>query len=118
MKYLVIAVMVMLLAVSAYAAQTGGATYSSPNGEVDDCFIDFLNEQDYIDHTHNAYVDEGNDPYGVGADVIVWENENKEKAFQAVEIQAKYDIPNEEVSGYVVAKFNIASWFKQKAKAE
>lgn len=54
-----------------------------------------------------------NDPYGPGIDVIVWQNENKNVA---LEVQAKYDIPNKETSGFLVAKVNLWEMLQKKAE--
>jgi hypothetical protein len=90
----------------AYAEQSSGATYTSPNGEVSQDFIDFVNEQEYIDHSHD--VDLERDPeMGLGVDLVVWQNGKPEQLVEEVVIQGKYDLNNEESSAYVVARVNL-----------
>lgn len=65
-KILLIITVLMLLAlpllvIPAFAAETSGATYTSPNGGAEG-LAEYLNEQEYIDHTHSIYVDEGRVP--------------------------------------------------------
>ncbi len=111
---MLLVVMVMLISGIVYAAETSGATYNSPNGYADG-LATWLNDQEYIDHNHQYAMPETerNDPYGVGADVIVWQSESKNVA---VEVQAKYDIPNKETSGFVVAKLNLFEILKKKTE--
>ena len=118
MRYLVImlAVVVLMFGV-AYADQTSGATYTSPNGEVCEEFIDFVNEQEYIDHTHK--VDLERDPeMGLGVDLVVWQNENEKPVLEEVVIEGKYDIQNEESSAYVVARVNLFNLTNKKEPAQ
>lgn len=105
----VLAVLVCFVAM-AYAEETGGAVYNSPNGEVCDEFIEFINEQEYIDHTHKVNI-EAPDEVGIGIDLVVWQNEKKDVS---VEIQEKYDLKNEANKVYAVAKVNIFEMFKNK----
>ena len=116
MKWIVAIIAVLFMASVAMAEQTSGATYVSPNGEICQDFVDFLNDQEYLDHSHDYYVDEGNDPYGLGVDAVVWENQDEAPIIEAVEVQAKYDIPNEETSAFLVAKVNLFNLFKKKAE--
>ena len=112
MRYLVLVLLAMALMVSvAYADQTSGATYTSPNGCVDQEFVDFINEQTYIDHTHQVDRD---DPLGVGVDVVVYENKEKDPTV-SVEVQGKLDMQNDETSVFLVGKVNLFKMF-QKAK--
>ncbi len=115
MKTVILITMCLAIATVCYAETTGGQNFSSPNGCVDDDFIAFLNDQEYIDHNHQYVVPETdrNDPYGIGADVIIWENESKNVA---LEVQGKYDYPNKETSGFLVAKINLWEMLKKKAE--
>jgi hypothetical protein len=102
-----------LLVGCAYADQTSGATYTSPNGEVCDHFIEYLNEQEYIDHTHA--IDLERDPeLGVGLDVVVWQSKAENPVVEEVVVEGKYDIQNEESSAYVVARVNLFELLSKK----
>lgn len=60
MRYLAVVlavVMVLALAPMAFAVETSGPDYSSPNGHVEG-FAEFLNEQDCITHKHEVYIDD------------------------------------------------------------
>jgi len=115
MKYAVIVILALLLVVPlALAEQTSGATYTSPNGCVPDPFIDALNDQEFIDHTHQIDVDDRENPVGVGADVTVWENDDAESKVEGVEIQTKHDFVNGETSVFAVLQLNFSSFFKEK----
>ncbi|MCX5704137.1 MAG: hypothetical protein NT066_06595 [Candidatus Omnitrophica bacterium] len=115
MRSLVIALAVVALMFGfAYADQTSGATYTSPNGKLDKEFIDFLNNQQYLDHSHD--IDLSRDPeMGLGVDLVLWQNENVKPVIEEVVLQGKYDIQNEESSGYLVARINLFNWTKKKA---
>lgn len=119
MRYLVIvlALVAVLMFGVAYAEQSSGATYNSPNGEVSQDFIDFVNEQEYIDHTHD--VDISQEPaMGLGVDAVLWQNEKKEPFLEEVVLQGKYDLNNENSSLYVVARVNLFQMTKNKPTVE
>ena len=62
MKILVLVLAVMfLVAPVVMAVETTKADYSSPNGHLDG-FADFLNEQTYLTHQHEVYIDEPRNP--------------------------------------------------------
>jgi hypothetical protein len=96
-----------------YAEQTSGATYASPSGNEKGYARHLNKETKDIDHTHQYATPETdrNTPYGPGVDVKVWENKAKNIA---VEVQTKYDIPNKEASGFVVAKVDLFNMLKKK----
>jgi hypothetical protein len=107
----------------AYAeSTTSGATYSSPNGEVCDEFIGFLNDQDYIDHTHQF--DDPEYSLGLGVDVVVAELDPARTGVarvllpDAIEVQSKWDFPNENGSTYLVAKYNLWKALTENKKAK
>jgi hypothetical protein len=103
------------VAFASESRNTGGATYNSPNKKVDQDFIDFLNDQKYIDHSHQFDCDRENQA-GVGVDVIVWESAKEDATVKSVEIQEKYDFANEENAVYAVAKINVWKFLKKKEK--
>lgn len=109
---LVLAMLLTLCFVSfALAEETGGSTYASPNGEVSQEFLDCINSQEYLDHTHQYDKTDRDNPMGLGVDAIVWQNEAKNVA---VEVQEKYDIQNEENSVFAVVKLNLFEMFAKK----
>jgi hypothetical protein len=112
MKKLLIVVLGLLIATVAFADETSTATYANPNGELCPEFIDYLNSQDYITHTHQYAVPERDDQLGIGVDMVVWENDAEAPVMKAVEIQEKYDFANKENAVYAVAKVNLWNLFK------
>jgi len=54
-----------------------------------------------------------NHPYGAGIDLTVWQSKSKNVA---LEVQGKYDLPNKETSGFLVAKINLWEMLKKKAE--
>lgn len=117
-KILVILVAICLLCFSvALAADTGPAVYSSPSGKLDQQFIDFLNTQDCITHTHQFECEREN-PLGVGLDIVVWESSKAAPVIKALEIQEKYDFQNKENSVYGVLKVNLWNLVKRPTKVK
>ena len=113
---------VVALCAVAFAEETSGATYTSPNGEVPQGFIDYINEQECIDHTHQYQQNDPDYELGVGVDLVVYEADPKRTGAKKlipdnVEVQNKYDFSNENGSTYVVAQYNIWDLFAKK-KAE
>jgi len=107
-KLMVLAVVIAFLALPmAFAEESGGADYNSPNGHADG-LADFLNNQDCIDHTHQ--IPERDNPVGVGVDLTVYQN-NAETV--AVVIEEKYDTQNEENSVFAVCQVNLWKMFKK-----
>lgn len=95
----------------AFAAETGGQQFYSPNGEVNQEFVNYLNNQECLNHTHQYDKEDRDNPMGVGADITVWQNEAKNIA---VEVQEKYDFSNEENSAFAVVKLNLFEILKKK----
>ena len=108
MKYLVIAVMMLAIATFAYAETTGGQQFYSPNGSVPQGFVNFLNDQEYLDHNHQYESYEPNWELGLGADITVIETAGG-LAPDTVELQTKYDFNNENGSVYLVGQWR-APW--------
>jgi hypothetical protein len=52
------------------------------------------------------------DEWGVGADIVVWENDNFDQLIQGVETQYKFDAANNDHQTYMVVKVNL--WTKIK----
>lgn len=115
MKKIVIllALALVMVAPLAYADQTSGATYTSPNGCIPDPFIAAINDQNLIDHSHQYDVDKEH-PAGVGVDVIVWNNKDAESKVKGVEIQTKHDFANSETSIFAVLQLDLSALFKKK----
>jgi len=99
----------------ALAAETSGPTYTSPNGTINQEFLDCINNQNYIQHTYQYDKDDRDNPVGLGVDVIVYQNEAKNIA---VEVQEKYDVANEENSIYAVMKLNLFEMLTKKKNVE
>lgn len=114
-KLVILAIVLFVLATGiSFAEETSGATYTSPNGEINQNFVDYINEQECIDHTHlyeQAEQYDRDNPLGVGADIVVWQNEAKTVG---VEVQEKYDFANEENSAFAVVKLNVWDMFKKR----
>lgn len=118
-KLLLIAIMVFALAVCAYAADTSGATYYSPNDSgFGNWLSDLANDQECIDHNHK-YVDrdtvyDKSYELGAGLDLIVYQAEPDANPVipDEVTVESKWDFNNQEGSTYVVAKYNIFELFK------
>ena len=118
MRFTLAMLLVLCFTSFALAAETSGPTYTSPNGEINQEFpglLDCINNQDYIQHTHQYDKDDRDNPVGLGVDVIVYQNEAKNIA---VEVQEKYDVANEENSIYAVMKLNLFEMLTKKKNVE
>ena len=109
---LAISLIIMFALVAfAFAEETGGQHFYSPNGEVNQEFVDYLNNQECLNHSHQYDKEDRDNPMGVGSDITVWQNETKNIG---VEVQEKYDFANEENSVYAVVKVNLWDMLKKK----
>ena len=92
----------------AIAEPTSKANYSvNIDSEIDSDVQNFLNSQDYITHTHQY--NERREEMGIGADIIVWQNESRnEPVVEDVRIETRVDFNNDnEVNVYGVVTLNI-----------
>ena len=108
-KILALVLMMVLIAPVVFADDTSGATYNSPNGYLDG-IEDILNEQECIDHTHSYRKDDAynrDNEVGIGIDLVVYKNQDKDALLDEVVIQEKYDFGNEENSIYAVARIDL-----------
>ena len=105
----------MLFVSAAFAEETTRGNYVTPNEHL----TEWLNTNEYISHTHGYDTpDPRKNQVGLGVDLVVWENQKEHQVMQAVEIQEKYDINNNENAVYAVAKVNVFNLFKKITKKE
>lgn len=101
MKYLVIVLAVLLLAVPAMAATTGTTLFHSHSyTDNDTC--------NYVDK-YSEYQVKQNWPLGIGADVTLYEFDgalNQVYGLDSVNTEVKYDISNGGMSAYGVVHVN------------
>ena len=103
-------------------ATTSGPTYSSPNGNIPQRFLDYINEQQCLTHTHQEKVYEKNMEVGIGVDVVVAEKDkSKEDTVlqnltpEEVTVQTRYDFNESNGNGfkiYAVASYR-APWLNK-----
>ena len=111
MRKLLLAIAIVCFATMAYADTTGDAVFRSPNGTFDSWAEVFNDNQDYMTHNHSYNVpDERDDPLGIEAEVVMWENENPDGAFEEIRIDVSHDFENDETGGFLVFRFNLFSW--------
>ena len=58
------------------------------------------------------YYDAQEDPMGVGADVVLWQNSAEKPIIQEVVAEVKQDIHNEQLSVFGVVRVNLWEMFK------
>ena len=113
-RRLILAALIIGLACGvAFADETGGANYNSPNDHASG-LAEFLNEQDCIDHNHAVNHPERDDAAGLGVDLVVWQDDNPDAKLEEVVIEEKYDFENEENSVFLVVRWNIFKLFSNK----
>ncbi|MFC1709497.1 hypothetical protein ACFL2J_05555 [Candidatus Omnitrophota bacterium] len=112
-RFILAVLIVMLMLGVAFADETtGGANHNSPNGKAQ-WLADLNNKQQYTDHTHQYdALEEREDPLGVGADVVVYEDENPDAKLEEVTVEVRHDFENEETAVFAVVRWNIFKFFK------
>ena len=99
MKYLIIMLAVLMLAVPAMAAQTGTTAWHSHSYTDNDSYVDKYSEYQKVQDW----------PMGVGADVVLYEFDGALKndwCLDSVNTEVKYDIANGGMSVYGVVHVN------------
>lgn len=98
-KVLVLCMMAVLLCGVAGAEQTGSSWFHSHS---------YTDKDSYVDRYSEFEPERGN-PLGIGLDLVVYEFEGtiQRWGLDTVEIQQKWDMSNNEYSGYIVGKANL-----------
>ena len=98
MKYIVIAIAVLLVASFAYADQTGTTFWHSHS------YADNVGAAD----RYSEYQEKRDNPLGLGLDVVLYEFEGDFQTYglDNIEAQNKFDMVNKEYSGYIVVQCN------------
>ena len=118
MKWLLAVVAVLFVCSFALAEETSPANWDNSLGWANGI------RNDVAGHAHNyAIADEPEYEAGIGADIIVYESDpartGMKKAIpDAVEVQTKWDLSNDNGATYVVAKYNLWELLKKKEVKE
>lgn len=121
MKVIAILAIVLCMAIPAIAEQTTHTEWQSEGigGFTSDQVNEFLTESGVLNHRHEVREDKKLH-YGIGLDVVVWENEKETPVLQDISVQGRYtldkdtDIDKGDTAVYLVARVNMFNLFKGK----